>query len=101
MKEIDDFFSAHSSCEKTKKTSPSKIYPILKNLEEHNLIEGRWGMHNNKNIKYYSITKEGLELIDYIKDFWISWFSNPKWSIFLSDMFGLDLKVEVNNDKHN
>ena len=40
---------------------PSKIYPVLHDLEEEGLIAGTWEAHGKRKIKYFEITKEGNE----------------------------------------
>jgi PadR family transcriptional regulator PadR len=42
---------------------PSKIYPVLHDLEEEGLIEGSWEMHGKRKVKYYEITDEGIQTL--------------------------------------
>jgi PadR family transcriptional regulator PadR len=46
---------------------PSKIYPVLHDLEEEGLIEGTWGSQGKRKIKYYEITDEGIQTLTRIK----------------------------------
>jgi DNA-binding PadR family transcriptional regulator len=46
---------------------PSKIYPVLHDLEEEGLIEGTWGSQGKRKIKYYEITDEGIQTLNRIK----------------------------------
>ena len=62
MKHLDEFFSSCNPDEYNK-TNPSKIYPILRKLEKTGVIEGEWGISNNKRVKYYSITPNAVKLI--------------------------------------
>jgi len=65
---------------------PSKIYPILHNLEDAGLIIGTWEAHGKRKVKYYEITEEGLKTLKRIKIV----FSCHKTSIlreFWQDMF--------------
>jgi len=43
------------------KPSPGFIYPILKKLEAHNLIKGRWDYTQSHPRYIYSITEKGKE----------------------------------------
>lgn len=40
------------------------VYPLLYELEENGLITGKWVQKRRRRIKYYSITKEGMELLN-------------------------------------
>ena len=46
---------------------PSKIYPVLHDLEEAGLIEGTWDAQGKRKIKYYEITEEGIETLHRIR----------------------------------
>lgn len=50
--------------------SESTLYPILRRLEEANLLSVRTAEHNGRLRKYYRITKDGLKRI---KDFKKEW----------------------------
>jgi len=48
-------------------SGPSKIYPVLHDLEEAGLIEGTWEAQGKRKIKYYEITDEGIQTLARIK----------------------------------
>ena len=97
MKKLDGFFNIENSpCELN--FNSSKIYPILSKMEEKELIVGEWKVNeNNKRVKYYSITDEGIELLNQIQKNFNSILENPSWLAFFNDMTGL----EINNEKRN
>lgn len=43
------------------------VYPLLYELERSGLIEGTWKEKGRKRIKYYSTTKDGVELLNRVK----------------------------------
>lgn len=97
MKKLDEFFCFHGAeCEIS--TSSSKIYPILAKMEKSGLIKGEWNVNeNNKRVKFYSITSDGLEVLAGIQNHMKHVVSNPYWIEFFKDMTG----VEINNEKCN
>jgi PadR family transcriptional regulator, regulatory protein PadR len=46
---------------------PSKIYPVLHDLEEEGLIQGAWELHGKRKVKYYKVTDEGIQTLERIK----------------------------------
>ena len=86
MKELDKFFINLVNEKAVKKSSPSKIYPILNEMEEGGLIKGYWEMHENKKIKFYRITQKGEFLIDYLFDRLILFEKNPQWKLMYDDL---------------
>jgi PadR family transcriptional regulator len=42
---------------------PSKIYPMLHDLEENGLIKGTWKTQGKKKLKNYEITEKGIETL--------------------------------------
>lgn len=46
---------------------PSKIYPVLHDLEEEGLIQGAWELHGKRKVKYYEVTDEGIQTLERIK----------------------------------
>jgi PadR family transcriptional regulator PadR len=54
--------------DKIKATNPSKIYPILHDLEKNGLIKGTWEYHGKRKIRYYKITEEGINTLSRIKN---------------------------------
>ncbi|MBQ8016491.1 MAG: PadR family transcriptional regulator [Methanobrevibacter sp.] len=97
MKRIDKFFNFEDAeCDMT--INSSKIYPILSAMENSGLIAGEWKINeNNKRVKYYSITDDGLKVLEKIKRQMTINLSNPSWQEFFEDMTG----KEINNEKRN
>lgn len=62
MKKLDELFDIQINAGLSNKTQSNKIYPLLKKLEENDLIESYEGTHNKKTVKFYKITESGLEL---------------------------------------
>jgi len=46
---------------------PGVVYPLLYELEENGFIRGRWTKKGKRRIKYYSPTKNGIELLNRVK----------------------------------
>jgi len=68
MKQLDTFFENLIYVGSLKKSSPSKIYPILRDMEHNGLIKGEIKIKDNKKVTYYEITDEGEFLVHYIRD---------------------------------
>jgi len=47
--------------------NPGAVYPLLYELEENRLLEGKWTGKGRRRIKYYSITESGNELLTRIR----------------------------------
>jgi len=45
------------------------IYPLLYELEEKKLIDGKWVQKGRRNIKYHSITKKGKSELNSLRKF--------------------------------
>lgn len=88
MKKLDEFYDLDDfDCEI--KNSSSKVYPILARMEKNGLIVGEWDVNeNNKRVKYYTITEEGLLILDHISTVMKSLVNNPSWAMFYEDMLG-------------
>ena len=86
MKIINEFYRDQIELGLVKKANPSKIYPILKKMEENELIKGEWELKNNKNVKVYKITEKGNLLIEALKDKIATTSLNPKWQEFIHDI---------------
>lgn len=43
------------------------VYPLLYELEENGLIEGKWVERGRRRIKYYSTTNSGVELLNRVR----------------------------------
>ena len=68
MKQLDTFFENLIEAESLKKSSPSKIYPILRDMENNGLIRGNVKIKDNKKVTYYEITDASEYLVYYIRD---------------------------------
>lgn len=86
MKELDIFFEFPIKNKWQTKSSSSKIYPILKSMEEKNLIKGEWQTQNNKQVKFYRITEKGEKILNHVKSIWVEFKMNPNWIEFIKDM---------------
>ena len=94
MKKLDEFFEfTNDNCEL--KSSSSKVYPILRKMEDNGLIIGEWKTVNNKRVKYYSITEDGEIVLNHIRNNMEHVLENPNWLDFIEDMAGK--KVELVN----
>lgn len=86
IKKIDEFYQKQIDAGILNKTSSSKIYPILTQMEKDNILEGYWSIKDNKNIKYYKITPLGVEMLKLIHFRFYQLGSNPIWKEFVNDM---------------
>lgn len=87
MKELDKFFTTLIDEGIIKKSSSSKVYPILKSMEDTEIIEGIWKTQENKKVKYYSITDKGLLLLNEIRKKHLSISKYPQWNLFFNDFY--------------
>lgn len=86
MKELDKFFTAPIREGIMKKSTSSKIYPILKKMEDSELILGDWETNEeNKQVKIYSITTKGEVLLKMIARNQNVLRKNPQWIAFIED----------------
>ena len=97
MKKLEEFFSFQDSkCDIN--INSSKIYPILSEMEKNGLVIGEWNVNeNNKRVKYYSITDDGLAVLKHIQNTWTHVLENPAWVEFIEDM----TQREINDEKRN
>lgn len=77
--------------EKLKTPSPSKIYPILHDLEKNGLIKGTWEYHGKRKLKYYEITGEGVNTLSRIRNIY-KLRKSALFEEFMNDMFFTDRK---------
>lgn len=97
MKKLDEFFDFDDLDCDIKNTS-SKIYPILRKMESKGLIVGEWDINeNNKRVKYYTITEDGLLILDHIGRVMKSIADNPSWLMFYKDIAGVEISYEKRN----
>jgi len=86
IKELDRFFEVSISEGVLNKTSSSKIYSLLNDMEESELITGENVIQeNNKKVKYYSITEKGDFILNYLYGRYLSIFNNPQWKLLFDD----------------
>ncbi|WP_409200924.1 PadR family transcriptional regulator [Methanobrevibacter sp. DSM 116169] len=86
MKYLDEFFTEFIKKDIISNFNSSKIYPILHEMENEELIIGDWDIHNNKKVKYYTITKKGEDLLNHIKFKNKKIMKNDLWVKFLTEM---------------
>ena len=86
MKCIDEFFEEEIELGIVNKANPSRIYPILKKLENAELIKGDWELQNNKNIKVYTITQKGELFIKTMKEKINILAKKPNWEELINDI---------------
>lgn len=97
MKKLDEFFDFDDLDCDIKNTS-SKVYPILRKMESKGLIVGEWDINeNNKRVKYYTITEDGLLILDHIGRVMKSIADNPSWLMFYKDIAGVEISYEKRN----
>lgn len=63
------------------------VYPLLYELEEMRFIAGEWMQRGRRRIKYYSITEEGINLLNRLREL----FEMPVREV-LTDLLG---KTEI------
>jgi DNA-binding PadR family transcriptional regulator len=45
------------------------VYPLLYDLEKKKLVAGKWTRKGRRRIKYYSVTENGVELLNRLREF--------------------------------
>ena len=68
-----------------KKSNPSKMYPILKDMEGNGLIAGDDVLRDNKKVKFYKITEKGEFLLNHVCNNFNDIRKSPKGSLFFDD----------------
>ena len=86
MKELDKFFEHLIEEGVIKKSNPSKIYPILKQMEEYELITGEEVDQDDKKVTFYQITEKGEFFLDYIFKRFVLHEMNPQWKLIYDDL---------------
>lgn len=86
LKELDAFFSILIEEGSLKKSNPSNIYPILNRMEELNLISSELKVKNNKKIKYFEITNDGVHVLNYMYSRFDIIHNNPQWKLLFKTM---------------
>lgn len=71
--------------------SPGMIYPLLRELEENNYIQGWWQEPDKRSVRYYKITDDGYEHYKKIKLLYRSIFEDSLTIIknTLKDIYGI------------
>ncbi|MDO5814990.1 MAG: PadR family transcriptional regulator, partial [Methanobrevibacter sp.] len=69
-----------------KKSNPSNIYPILNKMEDLGLITSEFKIKNNKQLKYFKITDDGVHVLDYLWSRFDIIHNNSQWKLLFEDM---------------
>lgn len=85
MSLLNDFFGDLIKNGSIRKSSPSRVYPMLGKMEKSNLIVGTWHHHDNKKVKYYEITDDGKSLLFYIRDNYLAISKTQNGNKFFND----------------
>ncbi len=48
------------------------LYPMLRRLEEQNLLESRWDVDSSRPRRYYRLSSSGKEIFQALVDAWLS-----------------------------
>lgn len=86
MKYLDNFFAEFIEKGFISKFNSSKIYPMLQILEKKEFIIGEWDMHDNKKVKYYTITPIGEKFLEKIRTKSKNFLGNDIWKEFFNDL---------------
>ncbi|WP_323735694.1 PadR family transcriptional regulator [Methanosphaera sp. ISO3-F5] len=86
MKKIDEFFMPQIEVGLMKETKANKIYPLLKTLTEHKLIEFYPGIHKKKDVKIYRLTEEGEKTLKLIKTAYRQNTQRKIWKELINDL---------------
>ena len=91
MKKLNEFFNfEESECDFS--INSSKVYPILSKMEKKGLIAGEWKINeNNKRVKYYSITDDGMFVLRNIRQHMNKILDHPSWISYIEDMTGKEI----------
>lgn len=82
LKELNDFFEILIEWGTIRKSSPSRVYPMLRRMENNGLIKGDTIVQDNKNVTYYEITENGEHLLNYIQECYIITKNTPYGQAF-------------------
>jgi len=86
IKKINQFFKPQIDHNLMTPIRASKMYPVLKRMEEDGLIISSEGMHNNKKVKEYEITPQGYEVYHTIRLQLKEFIESDMWFEFLLDL---------------
>ncbi len=101
MKQLDELFSYQIERGVMKKATNSRIYPLLKQMEENGVISSFTGTHNNREVKFYEITSVGLEALDDFKEVWSHLLKNDLWNEFFFDISSKFFSKDDGSYKHS
>lgn len=87
---LNNFFSELIDAGSIRKSSPSRVYPMLNKMEESKLILGTWHQNDNKKVKYYEITEEGENLLYYIRDKYLLIKKSSQGALFFNDFLNIE-----------
>lgn len=90
MSLLNNFFDELIGAGSIRKSSPSRVYPILNKMEESGLVVGTWHQHDNKNVKYYEITENGKCLLFYIRDNYQKIRKTSQGTLFFDDFLNVE-----------
>lgn len=85
MNEVNSLYKSFIIAEIIKKMGPSKIYPLLHQMEHKQIIKGYWDKHGKRKAKYYEITEKGELILENIRTFHLK-SDNPKFKEFIYDI---------------
>ena len=86
LKELGEFFSILIKESSLKKSNPSNFYSILNGMEENNLITSKFKVENNKKLKYFEITEDGVYVLNYMYSRFNIIHNNPQWKLLFETM---------------
>ncbi|WP_069593097.1 PadR family transcriptional regulator [Methanosphaera sp. WGK6] len=93
MSKIDDFFKTSIELGLLRKTRPSKIYPILKELRERGMIESYNGIHENKRVLIYHLTPKGRKNLIIFRQGLSNIMNNENMHDFFKFTFGIEYDI--------
>ena len=85
MNILNELFAQLIGIGSIRKSSPSRVYPMLNKMEDTNLILGSWKVQDNKRVKFYEITKDGEMLLYYLRDNFLKIKETPQGKSFFID----------------
>jgi DNA-binding PadR family transcriptional regulator len=88
LKELNQFFESLIERGSLRKSSPSRVYPMLRDMEKNGFIKGETVVQENKKVTFYEITDFGEDLMFYIRDSYQTVKFSPKcypFSDFLNE----------------
>ena len=90
MKKIDEFFRLPIEKGLTRSTQANKMYPLLKKLENTELIRSYNDIHRKKRVKRYELTQKGEDVLYLIKKYFREDLKNELWIEFYEEFTNED-----------